>query len=121
MSNGGPGMPFSRRGPKPLGEILGSLLESRGYGRLRGQAELEAAWNAAVGEPACRRTKLGALRRGVLPVTVAHPALLQELSAFRKTELLQALRRAVPDVALHDFRFRVGPVEEESSGTAPAV
>jgi predicted nucleic acid-binding Zn ribbon protein len=116
--SGGPNRP-SRRGPKSLGDILGSLLESRGYGRLRGQAELEAAWAAAVGASAARQTKLGALRRGVLPVTVAHPALLQELSAFRKAELLQALRRAVPDAVLHDFRFRVGPVEPEPDGTAP--
>lgn len=119
--SGGPGKSPSRRGPKPLGDILGALLETRGYGRLRGQAELEAAWASAVGEPGRRQTKLGALRRGVLPVTVAHPALLQELSAFRKTELLQALRRAVPDVVLHDFRFRIGPVEEESDGPAPTA
>jgi predicted nucleic acid-binding Zn ribbon protein len=101
----------NRRGPKPLSEILGELFASRGFGRLRALKELEDAWNAAVGEPGCRRTKLGEVRRGVLNVTVAHPALLEELAAFRKPALLAALRRNAPGTVVHDIRFRVGSVE----------
>ena len=100
-----------RRGPKPLGDILGEMFAARGYGRLRAQTELEAAWDAAVGEPAARQTRVAGLRRGVLRVTVAHPALLEELAAFRKPALLADLRRNAPDAAIHDIRFRVGPVE----------
>ncbi len=99
------------RGPKPLSEILGDLFASRGYGRLQAQGELERAWNAAVGEPECRQTKLGGVRRGVLNVTVAGAALLEQLSAFRKPELLAALRRDAPGSPILDIRFRVGPVE----------
>jgi predicted nucleic acid-binding Zn ribbon protein len=106
-----------RRGPKPLADILGELFTSRGYGRLRAQAELEAAWNAAVGEPGCRQTRLGEVRRGVLNVTVAHPALLEELAAFQKPALLAALRQNAPGMVIHDIRFRVGPVAQD----APAV
>ena len=69
----------NRRGPKPLSDILGELFAARGFGRLRALKELEDAWNGAVGEPGCRQTKLGEVRRGVLNVTVAHPALLEEL------------------------------------------
>jgi hypothetical protein len=72
---------------------------------------LEDAWNAAVGEPVCRQTKLGEVRRGVLNVTVAHPALLEDLVAFRKPALLAALRQNAPGTVVHDIRFRVGPVE----------
>ena len=82
-----------RRGPKPLSDILGELFAARGYGRLRGLEELEEAWNAAVGEPGCRQTRVGEVRRGVLNVTVAHSTLLEELAAFRKPQLLAALRR----------------------------
>ena len=57
------------------------------------------------------RTRVGGVRHGVLAVTVAHPALLEELSAFRKPELLAALREKVPGLNLLDIRFRVGPVE----------
>lgn len=100
------------RGPKPLTDILGSLLAARGYGRLRALGDLEAAWEAAVGEPTNRQTRLGGIRRGVLDVTVSHPALLEELAAFRKPEILAALRRAAPDARILDIRFRIGPIDE---------
>jgi predicted nucleic acid-binding Zn ribbon protein len=102
---------MNRRGPRPLAEVLGDLFAARGYGRLRALKELEDAWNAAVGEPGCRQTRLGEVRRGVLSVTVAHPALLEELAAFRKPALLAALRQNAPGTVVHDIRFRVGPVD----------
>ena len=100
----------SRRGPRPLSDILGELFTVRGYGRLRARQELEDAWNTAVGEPYCRQTRLGEVRRGVLNVTVAHSTLLEELAAFRKPALLAALRSGAPATTIHDIRFRVGPV-----------
>ena len=98
----------NRRGPRALSDILGELFTVRGYGRFLAQQELEDAWNAAVGEPLCRQTRLGEVRRGVLNVTVSHPALLEELAAFRKPELLAALRSGAPGTTIHDIRFRVG-------------
>ncbi|MCA1684995.1 MAG: DUF721 domain-containing protein [Planctomycetia bacterium] len=109
----------NRRGPKPLSEILGELFASRGFGRLQALKELEDAWNGAVGEPGCRQTKLGEVRRGVLNVTVAHPALLEELSAFRKPSLLAALRQNAPGTVVHDLRFRVGPVDPNPADNTP--
>lgn len=100
------------RGPKPLKDVLGSLLAARGYGRLRAIGELESAWESAVGEPASRQTRLGTIRRGILNVTVSHPTLLEELAAFRKPEILAALRRAAPDARILDIRFRVGPIDD---------
>src|SRR5690242_5293252 len=107
----------NRRGPRALSDILGELFTARGYGRILARQELEDAWNAAVGEPLCRQTQLGEVRRGVLNVTVSHPALLEELAAFRKPELLAALRQTAPGMGIHDIRFRVGPVTQD----APAV
>lgn len=100
-----------RRGPRPLGEVLGALFAARGYSRLRGAGELEAAWESAVGEAVGRQTRLGGVRHGVLSVTVAHSALLEELAAFRKPALLTALRRDAPGTLVHDIRFRVGPID----------
>jgi len=102
----------NRRGPRPLSEILGELFTARGYGRLRALSELEEVWNTAVGEPHCHQTRVGEVRRGILNVTVAHPTLLEELAAFRKPALLQALRAGAPGTTIHDIRFRVGPIEE---------
>ena len=109
----------NRRGPKPLSDVLGELFATRGYGRLRALKELEDAWNTAVGEPGCRFTRLGEVRHGILNVTVAHPALLEELAAFQKPALLAALRRDAPGTVIHDIRFRVGlidPPEKARSG-----
>jgi hypothetical protein len=106
----------NRGGPKPLSDVLGELFATRGLGRLRALKELEDAWNAAVGEPGCRQTKLGEVRRGVLNVTVAHPTLLEELAAFQKAALLAALRQNAPGTSIHDIRFRVGPIDSSASG-----
>ena len=97
-------------GPRALSDVLGELFTVRGYGRLRARQELEDAWNAAVGEPYCRQTRLGDVRHGVLNVTVAHSTLLEELAAFRKASLLAALRTSAPATPIHDIRFRVGEV-----------
>jgi hypothetical protein len=107
-----------RRGPRALSDILGELFTARGYGRLQASAELEEVWNTAVGKPLCYQTRVGDVRRGVLSVTVSHPTLLEELAAFRKPELLRALRAGTPGTTIHDIRFRVGPVNVSA---APAV
>lgn len=107
----------NRGGPTPLADVLGELFAARGFSRLRALKELEDAWNAAVGEPACRMTRLGEVRRGVLNVTVAHPTLLEELSAFQKPALLAALRQNAPATVIHDIRFRVGPVEPPAAAS----
>src|SRR5208337_1625344 len=102
----------NHRGPRPLSEILGKLFTARGYGQLRALSELEGAWNTAVGEPNCHQTQIGEVRRGILNVTVVHSTLLEELAAFRKPALLQAIRAGAPGTIIHDIRFRVGPIEE---------
>ena len=98
------------RGPKPLGDVLSNLFAERGYGRLQAVGELEAAWNTAVGEVGARQTQIGGVRGGVLNVTVAHPALLEELASFQKPQLLAVLRREIPGTPILDIRFRVGPI-----------
>jgi hypothetical protein len=111
----------NQREPRRLSAILGELFTVRGYGRLRARHELEQAWNAAVGEPLCRQTRLGEVRHGVLSVTVAHSTLLGELAAFRKMALLDVLRSAAPASTIHDIRFRVGVIrpDVEAPGERP--
>jgi len=99
-------------GPRPVSDVLGELFATRGYGRLRALKELEEAWDGAVGEPGCRQTRIGEVRRGILHVTVAHPTLLEELAVFQKPALLAALRRNAPGTLIHDIRFRVGSIDD---------
>lgn len=102
---------FRPRDPKALGDVLGELFALRGYARLRAAGDLQAVWDAALGESAQGRTRLGEVRRGVLTVIVDHPALLEELSAFRKAELLEAVRASSGGSTIHDLRFRIGAVD----------
>lgn len=112
--------PPEKRGPRSLGDALSALFASKGFARLRAAGELEFAWAEAVGDSVVDQTELGGIRRGVLSVTVAHPALLEELSAFRKSELLAILREKLPNLSLQDLRFRVGPVNHDSAALPPA-
>jgi predicted nucleic acid-binding Zn ribbon protein len=98
------------RGPEPIGNILAELMARQGFARVQSTAALETAWREAAGELIGRHTRIGAIRRGKLEVTVAHSALVQELT-FQKPALLAALARSVPDEKIKDLRFRVGPVE----------
>ena len=99
------------RGPRTLGDVLGDLFAERGYARLQAVGELEAAWIAAVGDAIAGQSQLGGVRRGVLQVTVTHPALLDELASFRKAQILATFRHELPHTPIRDIRFRVGRVD----------
>jgi len=68
------------------------------------------AWREAVGEEFAEVTRPGPVRRGVMEVTVAHSALVQELT-FEKAELLARLKETMGQNELSDLRFRVGPLD----------
>jgi hypothetical protein len=92
---------------------------ARGLGRHRTIGELESAWAEAAGPRDAARTRVLSWRHGVLTVLVGHPALHEELAAFRKAELLAGLRGRLPHVRLLDLRFRVGDVGGASPDVAP--
>jgi hypothetical protein len=104
-----------------LGDLLSELYAARGLGRVQATSELEEAWSEAVGDAGRDETRVAGLRQGVLTINVGHPALLEELAAFRKPALLASLRTALPDLRLQDLRFRVGPIESrrEQEVSAP--
>jgi hypothetical protein len=86
-------------------------MEARGFGRQKGRRELEAAWVAAVGDSLAGQTRVAGLRRGVLRVSVAHSALLEELAGYRRAELLRAVQATGAALGVKDLRFQVGPVD----------
>jgi predicted nucleic acid-binding Zn ribbon protein len=97
-------------GPERLGEILGRLFTSRGWGRRQGRLHLERAWEEVAGPAFAAQTQVGGLKRGVLEVLVGNAVLLQELSHFHKRRLLEQLRRRLPDTPITDLRFRAGVI-----------
>ncbi|MFO0929042.1 MAG: DUF721 domain-containing protein [Gemmataceae bacterium] len=96
------------KGPEKLGEILGRLFTSRGWGRRQGQLQLERAWTAVAGPEFAPHTRIGAFRRGVLEVQVGNAVLLQELTHYHRRRLLEGLRRQLPNTPITDLRFRAG-------------
>jgi predicted nucleic acid-binding Zn ribbon protein len=100
----------NRPGPENLGEILSRLFTARGWGRRQDRLHLERAWEEAAGKDVAAQTRVGALRRGVLEVTVGNAVLLQELAHFHKRRILQQLRQRLPNNPINDLRFRAGPV-----------
>jgi predicted nucleic acid-binding Zn ribbon protein len=101
--------------PERLGEILGRLFSARGWGRQQERLRLEEAWAETVGKTQAGYTRVAGLRKGVLEIVVANAILLQELAHYQKRLLLEQLRRRLPDVRIHDLRFRAGIVNSEES------
>jgi predicted nucleic acid-binding Zn ribbon protein len=97
-----------REGPELLGNILAELFVARGWGRRQERSRLESAWSAVVGAEQATQTRIGRLVRGLLEVQVSNGVLLQELAGFHKRRLLEQLRGRLPDVTIHDIRFRAG-------------
>ena len=97
----------SRRGPEPIGSILSELIARRGFARLREQEHLEQVWREAAGKLTANYSRVGSVRQGVLEILVAHSILLQELSSFRKHELLDKVGQLLGTERIRDIRFRL--------------
>ncbi len=98
-----------RARPKKMGDVVAQLLARRGYAQETTAADVVAAWRSAAGEKVASQTRVGAIRRGTLEVTVANSAVSQELT-FRKTQLVADLVRALPEHKIKSIRFRTGNV-----------
>lgn len=93
--------------PQPLGDVLSQLFAARGYGRVRGDRHLHDAWADVAGEQIRQQTKVIALRNGVLQVAVSNSALLSELVAFHKADLVDRFRSDHPECKVRDLKFRL--------------
>ncbi len=73
-----------------------------------GRLVVEEAWVQAAGPELAAQTQVIGVRQGVVTIAVGDSILLQELAGFRRRELLEALRKHIPEV--RDLRFRFGNV-----------
>jgi predicted nucleic acid-binding Zn ribbon protein len=99
--------------PERVGEILSRLFAARGWGRQQDRLRLEEAWAETLGTAQAGYTRVAGLRKGILEIIVDNPVLLQELAHYQKRRLLEQIRGRLPDVCIHDLRFRVGTVNSE--------
>ena len=95
------------RGPQPLSQALSELITLRGYARVMGNAQLQAAWTDVAGPQIASQTRASAIKRGVLQVGVAHAPLLAELVSFHKATLLKGLQANHADLKIRDLKFKL--------------
>jgi predicted nucleic acid-binding Zn ribbon protein len=91
-----------------LGDIVASLLQRRGYARPLALSGLREAWLRAAGERVYARSRVVALRDGVLTIEVASSAQCYELEAFQARQLLGALQADPGASGVRRLVFRVG-------------
>ena len=94
-------------GPLHVSKALAQLIALRGYARPQGDAQLQAAWDAAAGSEIAPHTRVGELNRGTLQIQVANAALLAELNGFHKTAILKSLQQTRPELRVKGLKFRL--------------
>ncbi len=94
-------------GPMHVSRALTELIALRGFARSQGDAQLQTAWDQAVGAEIAAHTRVGELTRGTLQVLVANPALLGELNGFHKANILHALQLARPEYKFKQLKFKL--------------
>jgi hypothetical protein len=104
---------LKRQGPRKAGELIGNLLQQRGYINERQADILDRAWQSVLRKVdgaavAAGRSRPGRIRRGVLEVWVVHAAIHQELS-FCKAQIVEHLGVEAADLQIREVRFRVSP------------
>lgn len=93
--------------PRALGDVLSHLFALRGYGRVRGNRQLQDVWQEAAGQQIAARTRVLGLKNGVLQVGVGNASLLSELAAFHRPSLLEALQSIDGELGIRELKFRL--------------
>ncbi len=97
----------SDREPHQLGDVLSQLFALKGYGRVKGQAQLQNVWSSVAGEKIANQTRIQGVKRGTLLVAVVSSALLNELALFHKASLLERIQNDYPEWNIQDIKFRL--------------
>ena len=95
------------RRPQPISAALSELITLRGWARSGGDSALADAWATVAGDATAGKTRVQGVKRGVLHVDVSNSALLSELVAFHRVDLLEQLQSEYPDLRIRDLKFRL--------------
>jgi hypothetical protein len=96
--------------PTPIGDLLPGVLRGM-KGPAKGPlARTRTAWAQVVGPAVAARTRIAAVESGEIRVEVASAALKHDLQTFRRGEVLEGLKRHLPDLGIRRVSYRVGAV-----------
>ncbi len=105
-------------GTTHLGKALGAVLKRVDPDEQLRVYRIWSFWAEEVGELIARRARPTYVRNGVLVVTVATHAWMQELR-FLKESLRQRLNTRLGAELIHDLHFVPGPIDTEPADPAP--
>jgi predicted nucleic acid-binding Zn ribbon protein len=94
-------------GEVPLAQALAQVMKDCGIQKRGPVSLISQRWVDVVGEEIARHATVKGYRGGVLGIEVDSAPWLQELAAFRREEILARLAEIVPEVAVHDLKFKV--------------
>lgn len=94
-----------------LGDVL-STVNNRRLKKLN-QYELWDRWEELVGPTVAEHAQPQSWRRNTLVVTVTNHAWIQEL-LFLSEELMDNIRRGVPNTRIDGLRFEIGKIEKQA-------
>jgi hypothetical protein len=107
--------------PEELGAILTRWLSATQAAERLGEDGIFQKWRDIVGEDVGAATRVVKCAGGVLTVEVASAPLLNELSSFRREEILELVRAREEFRGIHDIRFRAGAARDGRPVTAPGL
>jgi len=98
-----------RGGPaRPVGDLVTGALRSLGVPTRAASRRVLEAWGALADPAWAGKTSPTRLVGGTLCVAVSSAPLREELAQFHAARLLDAMRRALPDVPIAALRFEAG-------------
>jgi hypothetical protein len=101
---------------KRASDILARLLDETADEQSRSASGVFRSWAQIVGQPLADHSRVYELQHGQLCVEVDHPGWLQML-LLRKTQILQGVARAYPQLTVRGLRARVNPRYAEGSSS----
>jgi len=102
------------------GDILKSFLQERNLGAALEAHGLFDSWEALVGSPLCRHTRVVDIVGKKLIIQADHPGWFQMLGLRRK-EITSKLRKRYPGLQIDGIRMKLAPRETAGSTGPPAA
>lgn len=94
--------------PKAVREVLAGVLRGLRVSAHGEAGRVRDVWPEVVGPATAAKTRVASLEDGTLVVEVASSALKHHLSTFLSGEILEALGKRLPGLAIRSIRYRVG-------------
>ncbi|MEX0725663.1 MAG: DUF721 domain-containing protein [Planctomycetaceae bacterium] len=93
--------------PMHFSHALSQLIVMKGLARSRSESQIQDLWNKVCDAECASQSRATGIKNGVLHVGVSNSALLSELVAFHREELLQKINQQAPQLKIKEIKFKV--------------